>query len=350
MTTKRQFKEINKKEICSRIDKNMKYYNSDPDCEPIWYEDYGGHTEILHGISKIQLRYLAYIVSVLTDKPISSLFDIETDEQACEILDNAIPDLKWFKKQLEYDYNLDHALYQAFNSYSYEGDGFINSYLRNSLDIEIPDEFPESSSDSGILNFGFLIEKYLKEEDLCSKGRSAVSEYGGFQKYIERRPENEYELPEYINKSYWKISAFKRAFDLAIESFNQAILDAPPTPKDIVVYRGIKSTEHLKKEGTIDIKGFLSTSLDYMIALKFAKQGHGNRNRAIIAIKVPAGTPCILMTPWNPNESEILFPLDAKLQLEDYLSIDTIDIESLYHECDSVPDINLSVLLAKLTF
>lgn len=86
-----------------------------------------------------------------------------------------------------------------------------------------------------------------------------------------------------------------------IEAIDKVIDSAPPLPEDIIVYRGnAKTHKQLKGKagGSIELEGYVSTSLSARVAHAFGER------KSIMEIRVPAGTKAVT---GSYGEDEIVF-------------------------------------------
>jgi hypothetical protein len=171
---------------------------------------------------------------------------------------NSLPSVDYLREQLIFSQNMKRDERYYLELYSYKGDNVINSYVRNNFTLT-----------PATIN------------------------------YINQ---NEEVFPEYIHDSDYNtmITFVKEFYDMMRSLFRKA----PENPREFMVYRGSRTKDHF--DGTVDNiyvdKGFVSTSMDLDVAMKFSK------DKYVSFIHIPKGARVIFNCIYTifPEESEFI--------------------------------------------
>lgn len=109
-----------------------------------------------------------------------------------------------------------------------------------------------------------------------------------------------------------------------------AIEAQAPTTFDMMVYRGVTSTEPHTVGMSVPHPQFMSTTSDYNVAQKFANQPSNGTTPTVYRIHVPKGNKALDMNaaanPRYPDEHEILFPTGRVLVVQAVRTIDGMQV------------------------
>jgi len=226
---------------------------------------------------------------------------INTDELiVCDLLNKYKPNKKWINDQKIYFNNLRKSVQGSFNIYS--GDGYtpFNELTRNIDNISDKNLLTGLPSKKLFEFYGEVMAEILTDNDIIP-GTVTMKKFKSFSAFLT-------EMYEHI-----QLKSLRKAYKYLIMVINETILNAPPINKDIYVFRGLTDIKYINENM---IK---STSINPHIATKFL---NGNVENGIFMITVQNNTPCLMISEWNPEEGEILLPLEAKI----------IDIKCTYPE------------------
>ena len=219
------------------------------------------------------------------------------------ITDKADIDFDWINRQLEYIANLSIKDAYLLRSYTWVADRLINNALRGSLQRQLFFELMEKPTYNIFHNpflFYYMYDNRIVYQPTRRKDREPTF--------------NKEDLIAYLRTN------FDRCLELYKADLTRIIEAAPRPTREIVVYRGVETTEYLD-----DIRlrygpgrpfkpvDFQSTSLKAKSAFGFADQHEG----AIIQLRIKPGTPCVYLAPLSHfqfyREQEILLPPNITL-------------------------------------
>jgi hypothetical protein len=336
---------ITKKEIEKEIKEGKALWQTQEFCdwvmnektalEPsVCYPDWPAQGNFI--FTKAQAKYYASIYD-------PSITLNSTDIKVCKIIKKYSPDKEWFLAQENYSNHLSGVEKNAFYYYSKYGDEIINNLLRGDTDKAL--ELLKNLNDDHKYVFSELMLEVLSFEEDTSQAGKGVRDLYNIEK--ETVQENEFktdqELNDYIkhqmkleiNIKDWKKDKIIYALKHTAKRLNEVIKNAPKFTKDVYVYRGVKSIDYLQQCEIV--KGFVSTSLDFSVALGFAEQNKTpNDISTVIRILVPQGTPGFLASytsAFGYGENEIIFPHNSKLCIEDCVENVPVKLFNISSEC-----------------
>jgi hypothetical protein len=287
------------KELC---DKALEL-SEEAECYPKWFKP--GAT--MDTLTKFQLKFIASVAD-------PSLSIDDSDQKACDILGRVGPSKEFLEAQGVYNENLTNLEKIALEGYSYQGDGFVNNYLRGNKD-EVLDELIHMQNNYKFV-FNTILGKSLSEKDLNLEGIEFMNDV--YQDYP--REERFTMMLDEIKFRNFKREAAKRAFEYVISSLENIILNAPRPERDMMVYRGVMTTDYLKPNEIIPISGFFSTSFDFDVALDYAFNAERRKGEqgVILSILIPKGTPGLVRGYGEYDyEAEYILPPGLGLRLEE---------------------------------
>lgn len=231
----------------------------------------------------IKMRMLRFMISGFYDevKKVDKFKNITLKEVAIFVsllmidgIRKTTPSQSFIYKQKEYIKNLTSEEKALISWYTHKGDGIMNGYLRNNLDLQkTRREF-------------YLIDLILKTNYNITKD----------------------ELKKALNMDEYKTLLFD-FIKYAIGILNNVILNAPRNDKPFVVYQYADKPNMLRTDNLWENNGFYSTTLEN--ANNFM-QDIGAKNMDIYKsyIIVPTNTPCLYIANLSKyeDEEEILFP------------------------------------------
>lgn len=213
--------------------------------------------------SMLKLRMAAYF---LTRRRVD-IFNLNS-QQLCKVIQQSTYSSEWYNAQDKYLSSLSEFDRQIITWYSYHGDRLMNSILRN--------------------------------------GRKGFDNLKGAFKTMTKHP--------YIDIVASDDEIYDRILQLT-QRLQQIILNAPKLEKDIVVFRGSLSVDHVlaSPEYKYISKSFESTSTDYDAAYDTF-----SNNVALFSITIPKGFPCLTMLKFTKVvfENEILLPYNTEYIIE----------------------------------
>lgn len=256
--------------------------------------------------------------------------------------------IQWLKRQSEYTQTLSARDVLCLKAYSYKGDTILNNYLRGRPLTLNTTNFDDS--DGSI--FG-VFSLYLFEH------------YEHFARLI-ALPDKRILKPTIDDDNSGVVTLETESFILAnldffgkpanygyiIEQYKRDLIRiisaAPRLSKPIVVYRGFKS-EHISSLRFVN-DDFLSTSLSYVAALTFAKDG------GMYQMTLHAGVPCLFVSHnirsrHVHSEFEVLVPPGLSVELGNQVYrkelIYTVECGSKI-ECDPITHTFIDVIHANV--
>lgn len=235
-------------------------------------------------------------------------------KKACKLLTQFMPSAKWLKKQNTYWQMLSPIDHELMRDYTRFGDVVINGFLRGNQDGAVKalrDGENQVQNLGRELVFKRFILTALREKDLSPKGKSELKRsYKGNFKDMRQDMIQDYIL----NLKFISDDGLKYIFGLIARQMNKIIRDAPKLDKDVRVFRGLKSMQHLKP-GLNKIPDFWSTSADFKVANTFVSDsGH---DATFLHVLLKKGSSCLAMlATYYEGESEILLPPGSELFIQ----------------------------------
>lgn len=284
------------------------YYKSDTFCDnltltpakcyPDWYEDKPQNETFMNA----QLKYMVSLI----DPTIT--FTTE-EAKLCDILLKYTPDAEWIYNQTMYYKKLDELDQRIVRDYQGAGYRVINLYLRGDIDGAL--EY--LSKPNYTSNFQLVFSRKLSKKDLTPSGKAHMTKGQTISDMAYKS----------LSTEFWQRDSLIKIIEYIADRFNKIIIGAPKLDKDIIVYRGVDKKLDLPMGVWTSTKGFLSTTIDFAIALYFAGKGD---ETYVFNILVPKGSPCLYVNSadrasdmgksYLDRELEILFPNDTQLLTE----------------------------------
>lgn len=266
-------------------------------CYPDWYKEKPDNETF----TSAQAKYMASMI----DPTVSWTTD---EARVCGVLGKYTPSADWIDKQTKYYKDLATSDKEMIEDYQANGYIVLNRYLRGDIDGAL-----EYLSKNPYFRMLFAIN--LTKNDLTPYGL-ADFEKQTFQ----------YGLIGYaftnLSTLSWKRDSLIRVIDSIVKQLDKLIINAPRLEKDIIVYRGVNKNIGISVGTWTPMKGYLSTTVDFTIALYFT---YKSPDTYIFYIFVPKGSPCFFVNAADRSqgkkapldrEIEILFPNNTQLFLE----------------------------------
>jgi hypothetical protein len=230
----------------------------------------------------------------------------------CEDLEAQMVDVDWLYAQKDYIDKLSVTSKQALKLYTYQGDTLLTMWINNGFVVN-----------SAVM--GYVTSKKIHDKIFPDK-------------FPDDMP-----LDMYQYTQEWLIEFY--------DSLTSIINNAPPLPRDAIVFRGMSSSNFILKPNR-----FISTTLTSVAATEFARNRETQQWGMMLKITLPAGSRCLFMAPISDvsNEFEILLPPNTLLKLtkpsrpvlytiadaEPFTTIDTIDLRAKQKLCLQSQNVN----------
>ena len=254
--------------------------------------------------------------NVILEKPtvFDSFYQVDKDRDKRGILNSYfLPVYQshidgWIVQQNNYFKTLSQRDKDALSAYSFQGDVFINGFLRGNLEEDIGD-LMKACHKSGDIPFKWaMYDNYdvLKENGLMLPAKHTFLKNG--------KIDNAVILDILADDANWRFFFSRSNIDFLIVSLvkdlTRVIFNAPRLRKPLTVYRGVKS-EHFDRLKTKSID-YWSTSLDPYASTSFAQIDVGKLIAATVyEITLTPGIPCLYLerfSKFKTSEAEVLLP------------------------------------------
>ena len=254
--------------------------------------------------------------NVILEKPTAydSFYQVDKDHDKRGILNSyflpvAQPHIEgWIVQQNNYLDTLTQRDKDAISAYSYQGDVFINGFLRGNLDEDIDGLVKACHKNRDIPFKWAMYDNYdlLKEKGLVLPAKHTFLKNG--------KIDNKVILDILADDANWRFFFYRPNIDFLIvglvADLTRVILNAPRLRKPLIVYRGVKS-EHFDTLKTKSID-YWSTSLDPYASTSFAQTDVGKLIAATVyEITIQPGIPCLYLERFSKittSEAEVLLP------------------------------------------
>jgi hypothetical protein len=200
-----------------------------------------------------------------------------TPQIAVDMYNLFLPSEAWFDRQYSILQNVTQEESDFLRLYTFHGDVFLNSYLRNGRKV----------SDSDI--------KYV------------LSKSSTFRRFLS--------LSEPTEDLRKKLQDFAERFYSTLQSL---ISNSPLTDKEFIVYRGQQQLYRADRKGDFyTTEGFTSTSLKLNVALEFSRHATSFSFSYLEYIIVPVGSRVLLNDIHSElrQEKEVMFPVDSRFRV-----------------------------------
>lgn len=200
------------------------------------------YMEVFNKIRNIDIDLLPLGLRTINDILLS-------DKYLCDLYDETLPDFKWIQDQISYTKNLSIEDTDVLKFYSFYGDEFVNSFIRNKFQItpKIERSFQKNFKHHQRLYATFLnqhqdVSAFLKQHQNVSAS-----------------------LEQHQSAS------IKEYAMMLVSRIQKIILNSPTVTKPFKLYRGLRSALKVKDGDTFRTDSFTSTSLLIHVAILFSR-------------------------------------------------------------------------------
>ena len=236
----------------------------------------------------------------------------ETNREKDKLLTFDFP-LEWFKQSNLYIQTL--SLEDKFTvlAYSQGGDQIANAWL-----LGKPGYYQKSQTVENVYYpLFFPIRKILRGDlsKYVDPSKKVAADTFKIIAWSDDLSQAYIELSKLLKKSAFKQDLFDHAIADYVKDLTRIIANAPPVPRDCILWRGV-GTRYFSKEGSniFHSETFMSTTYSPFSAQIFTDE---EQNCCIKKILVPKGTHCLWMVPLSlePQEHEVLLGPGLKFKI-----------------------------------
>lgn len=223
-------------------------------------------------------------------------------KKACELVASMQPSKKWLEKQRKYWESLPDMWGALMLDYTKYGDKIVNTFLRGqrkkAVDMYIQGSKEAKKAQEHVIFSLFLVQNFT-EDSLAVAGRTILK-----RRYKGDLQNMKYDMGTWFEPRYFSRSALEQMLFNVSKAMRQIIRGAPKLDKDIVVFRGLVDSQHVKATATVH-NDLISTSADYFVAWRFAF----GLDATVMHVLLPKGSTVLAMLDTHfGDESEILLP------------------------------------------
>lgn len=270
--------------------------------------------DIVH--SKFKYRYMSLYDKTYYNLDLSYTATVHTQAFLAEhglLADIANIQQKWLLGQMQYLRNLSVTDRHTLNGYTFQGDVFANTTIRQTFAKEF---FKKRDAFEALKVQMLYLLPTIKESEYTNaivpgstSVRTQIERFNSGNMTPSEQEDFEYMIVPFLHIPYWK-----RAIRMFIHDLRRIISSAPPLPSNLYVFRGVTTPYHktASTHAVFDNKGFVSTTLNPYTANRFAgSKGYVQR------ILLPAGAHVLITFPISkyPDEAEVLLPDGAQFKL-----------------------------------
>lgn len=217
----------------------------------------------------------------------------------CEMINNFLPDTTWIKKQSKYLNNLTGAVRSLLLDFTRHGDEVLNAWIRGHHEQAVA-RYRHFTYDETLFSHLLFASIFYFNFDVTWFTDLGQEMYGTSRKQIKTHLKANVIITSDMLTDFGVMALI----DIAAQTLQATIENAPPFQKQVVLFRGGQSRR-------VESSGFLSTTSDVRVALDFAGSGQ------LTQIVVAAGVPTLMIDrSHSSDESEILLSPSFKLQAD----------------------------------